>query len=109
MHSTSSNTERITVPTGGGGKYIFGGLGEFANNATGIRQIVIRQNGTTEIAYASGPGDASGTCPMSVTATYALSAADYIEMRYWQDSGGFLNVIVSGNRNPEFWAAWQRT
>lgn len=109
MHSTSVNTSRITIPTGGGGKYMFGGLLEFANNGTGLRQIIILRSGTDELTWGPGPGDASATCPLCTTAQWAFSAGDYIELRGYQNSGGNLNIIVSGGRNPELWAAWSRT
>lgn len=37
MHDTSTNTGRLTVPTGGGGFYAIGGTIEFASNSTGRR------------------------------------------------------------------------
>ena len=49
MHDTSSNTSRLTVPSGGG-FYGIGGRIEFAANSTGRRGIQIRLNGTTVIA-----------------------------------------------------------
>lgn len=109
MHSTSSNTSRITVPTGGGGKYLFGGGLQWQTGATGTRLVFMLLNATTLIAEQSAPGNASVSPATSVASVYALSAADYIEMQGYQDSGGGLNVLATSNFSPEFWALFFRT
>src|SRR4051812_2496693 len=39
MHDTSSNTERMTIPSGGGGKYLVGANCAWAPNGTGSRGL----------------------------------------------------------------------
>lgn len=110
MHSTSSNTSRITVPTGGGGKYLMGSLMEFAANATGERGNHLRVNATTFVSkqvQTNSGGIINWTS--SNTSVYALSAADYIECYVFQNSGGNLNLAASGNWSPEVWMFWIRT
>ena len=104
MHSTAANTGRITFTTAGG--YDVGCGVSFAANATGQRDVGIRLNGVTLIAY-----DARPAAPATVGTIFAFStfyefaAGDYIEVVVFQNSGAALNVTASGNISPEFWAA----
>lgn len=110
MHSTSSNTSRYTVPTGGAGKYLFGGLVEFAANVTGGRGVHIKLNATTYIAKSVMQANTDGgTSSATVTSSYAMSAADYIEMFAYQGSGGFINLNSTSAYSPECWSYWLRT
>ena len=106
-HSTSSNTSRLTAPSGGGGVYHITGHATFAANATGIREVRIRLNGATYIAAVSDTTvSASGDHSMVVSCDYKLTAADYVELVVYQSSGGLLNVTFSGNVTPEFSWHW---
>lgn len=107
-HSTASNQSRLTVPSGGGGVYQIGGNATFDANATGIRELRIRLNGTTYIAASSATTvSASGGQSMNVSCDYKLTAADYVELVAYQTSGGLLDVLASSNISPEFWWSWQ--
>ena len=108
VHSTSSNTGRLTIPTGAGGKYLFGGSVVFAFNATGDRGHHGWLNGVTTIVdNAARAGGTFGNA-MTYSAVYALTAADYLTMVCYQGSGGNLNITAAGNYSPEFWAYWLR-
>ncbi len=111
VHSTSVATSRFTIPTGGGGKYIIGGLLSFANNATGNRGGRMRVNGTTDVAGQITAASTGGTdtSDFTITTTYALAAADYVELMGFQSSGGALNMLVQANFSPEAWVTWYRT
>ena len=101
LHSTSSNTGRLTAPITG--LYSVGANVRFASNATGQRQVALRINGTTFIAYVlvqAANGDATF---LNVSTDYQLTAGDYVEVRAYQNSGGNLNVTASANYSPEFW------
>jgi hypothetical protein len=94
LHSTSTNTSRLTVPTGKGGKYLVCGTVAFAANTTGNRGIYIYKNGSI-INYAT----IIQTVTVASNGTFApfsivtqLSAADYIEIFVYQSSGGNLAV-----------------
>ena len=104
MHSTSSNTSRLTATTAG--KYIISGHIEFASNATGRRQIGIRLNGTTFIGFQEWDTNQSSVTLMSITTLYALAATDYVELRVFQTSGGPLDSGKSSNWAPEFMMVW---
>ena len=78
MHSTVSNTGRITATTAG--KYLIGGHIEFAANATGLRELYIRLNGTTinvnAIAAAGATMTSSSTGGAAPSSRFASSARD---------------------------------
>lgn len=106
-HSTSSNTSRLTVPSGGGGLYHIGGCAVFAANATGIREVRILLNGTTILARSGSTSlSASGDHPLAIETDYRLAAADYVELVVYQTSGGNLNVQQSGMASPSFYFRW---
>ena len=110
VHSTSTNTSRFTVPTGGGGKYIATGSITWAANGSGTyRACSLRHNATTRIGQINAAPSASHGSDATVVAIYALAAADYVEMAATQDSGGALNVNVQANYSPEASVFWFRT
>lgn len=110
IHSTSSNTSRLTVPSGAGGKYIFGGGLAWASSASGTyRQSIIKLNAATYIGIQTLAPSASHFSSATIAGVYALAAADYIELWGNQDSGGALNMTVNANYSPEVWMFWFRT
>jgi hypothetical protein len=102
FHSTSSNTSRFTAPTAG--LYEIGGCVRFAANATGQRNIRIRLNGTSDLAFVNIPtSSATAVTILTVSTLYQLSATDYVELVALQNSGGALNAELSADYSPEFW------
>lgn len=94
MHSTASNTSRITIQTDG--RYLFSGTVLFAANATGARSVGFLVNGTT--AYiATSTTNIGGSLAMGVSGMRAivLAAGDYVECRAYQSSGGNLDVTLT--------------
>lgn len=90
MHSTSSNTARLTAPVAG--KYHISGTAQFAANATGFRAAWLRINGSTLIdADQDGAPVASADCFLHVSRDWLFAAADYVELVVEQSSGGSLN------------------
>ena len=106
MHSTSSNTERVTATTAG--RYLFIGNSAFAANATGTRLSQITHSvGPTDIAREWLPiTGAASTTVLNVATIQAMAAAEYMTLQAWQTSGGALNVLSSANYSPEFMAHW---
>jgi len=91
FHSTSSNTSRITIPSGKAGKYLITGLIGFAENAAGTRQVLLFKNGSN-IYFAAQFKPADNTQPQLTFSTIqSLAEADYIEIYAYQSSGGSLN------------------
>ncbi len=107
MHSVSSNTSRLTAPIAG--KYIIMATIGWAANATGLRNVIIKYNGTTHIADVDDNPPGAVAFRQFIVAPYHLAAADYVECMAWQSSGGALNVERSANRFSWFSMVWQGT
>ena len=104
MHSTSTNTSRLTIVTQG--LYAFWGTAGFAASATGYRQLGIRVDGSTFIAVNGVPNNGSGAgVLLSVAGAYYLNAGQYVELCAWQNSGGTLSIASGAAYTPEFTAA----
>lgn len=101
LHSTASNTSRLTAPVAG--IYFVSGNIRWAANGTGRRDLYIVVNGTTTVAADSRP-PVSGADPIdqSISTLVNLAAGDYVELQVYQSSGGALNVEVAGAFSPDF-------
>lgn len=98
FHSTSSNTSRITIPSGKDGKYQIIAQLQYAGNATGQRQVRLTKNGTfTNATIASIVGTPDQA--FQIVEIFDLVATDYIEVAAFQNSGGALNIDVSGTKS----------
>ena len=96
FHSTSSNTSRITIPSGKSGYYRVFINYHFAANTNGIRMAYFVKNGAgtgaiqgSQTLYAPTP---SNVFIATGGTTVNLTAGDYIEMAVQQTSGGSLNL-----------------
>lgn len=94
-HSTSSNTGRLTVPNTG--KYLIFFKVTYEGNTTGIRQILMKKNGTTDIGYIYAPAISVSSTGASSTLTQIVdaTAGDYFTISVYQTSGGTLSVLNS--------------
>jgi len=102
LHSTSSNTGRITASLTG--IYLFGCTVQFAANVTGIRILKFVQNGVTDIGANSEPASGTGTTYLHLTAAAYLVAGNYVEAQVYQTSGAGLATVVEAGNSPVFWA-----
>lgn len=109
LHSTSSNTSRLTVPSGGGGKYLMGSSISMAANATGIRSIRILSGGVLLLTQVNQPGSSAVAFDVPIVTLAGLSAADYIETEAFQSSGGNLTITYSSAAHPNMWFTWIRS
>jgi hypothetical protein len=103
-HSTATNTGRITIPTGKGGYYSVSFQLRFDASATGRRIGYLYKNGTTELWSTQVNGTATNETVLDGTYIVSLAAADYIECRTYQNSGGAINVL-----NPEPYSFFSAT
>ena len=88
-HSTSSNTSRITIPSGKTGKFLlFFNL--FYDSGSGLTNINIAKNGSNIGRYDQNMGL---TKTQSVTEVLNLTAGDYLELTIYQTTGGNLTTI----------------
>ena len=97
IHSTSSNTGRLTATTAG--KYGMGGNAQWSADPVNAT-IYIKLNGATFIAQ---DGVVADYRVMNISTEYDLAAGDYIELAVKQISGGPINIEAASNISPEFW------
>jgi hypothetical protein len=93
FHSTTTNTSRITIPTGLGGYYLVN-MTQRWDPSTGVAKTMqLYKNGSAVFTYDTGA--ATGLYPMYSRSTIVkLNAGDYIEMYVYQNSGG--NLVFYG-------------
>lgn len=90
LHSTSSNTSRITPNVAGW--YRISATIHWAANATGRRATAVSKNGSIAAYGQISPGSSVGTTSTVITRTLqANGTTDYFEVFAYQDSGGALN------------------
>jgi hypothetical protein len=95
FHDPSTNSSRITIPSGFAGKYLITATIGIAASATGNRYCAIYKNGVLD-ASTRAPANAAALSATLLTASTVLSltATDYVEMYGFQDSGGALNALA---------------
>lgn len=102
MHSTVSNTGRITIATTG--IYILTASIQWAANATGKRVLLLYVDGTDDYGRLEIPAvTGGGTTSMTINSVpRQLTAGQYAECWVFQDSGGALDI----NAQPYFGVHW---
>jgi hypothetical protein len=105
MHSTSSNTSRLTCVKAG--KYQIGASVQISNSDADAMWVwaAIRLNGTTYIAeFANSSAGFNGR--VNPNTQYQLAVGDYVEVKVRQNNTDADTEIaaVVGNSSPEFWA-----
>ena len=93
FHSTSTNTSRITIPSGAAGYYQINGAARWADNTTGVRVTAIYKNGSLWVRNLSTANVGSGSINIIVPIIMNLAEGDYIEVFAYQNSGGSLDVV----------------
>ena len=94
FHSTSTNTSRITIPTGLAGWYVINAKFRWDKNATGIRLLKIKKNGSEINAAPEQLGSSTVFMGNELNIIDYLVAGDYIEFGAFQTSGGALNAYL---------------
>jgi len=92
FHSTSTNTDRITIPAGLAGKYMIVQQMRFDSNSTGFRRADIDLNASTSLAVATANGVNGVATVITATAIQNLSVGDIVRAEVYQTSGGALNA-----------------
>lgn len=92
IHSTSSNTGRLTAPKSG--VYTVSAFVGWTTNATGDRYLAIRRNGEEAKKIAADRRGASNITGQEshVTAPLFLNAGEYVDIVVYQGSGGALTL-----------------
>jgi hypothetical protein len=100
IHSTSSNTDRLTATTAG--KYFIFVQINWATNSTGRRKVYLEVNGSTIIAMHIQVGTVGYETFQNLATHYNLAAGDYVKTKVYQDSGGALNCESNSPFTLEF-------
>jgi len=97
FHSTVTNTNRITIPSGKGGKYLILATVHFDDiNTTGIRRLLLWKNGGTELITSRRKPIISDWNVNSVSWIGDLAATDYVSVVATQTSGGNASLAAGG-------------
>ena len=94
FHDNTTNNTRLTIQSGLGGEYIVSAFGEMDLGADDFARVGIRVNGSSfavEHSITTGTFD-DPAHTLSVSTIYDLSSGDYIEMTWFQNSGGALTL-----------------
>lgn len=105
FHSTASNTERITIPSGSGITLVeFVAQVRFAANSTGRRVVTLLKNGGSEATHSMHsnmmPITDSGiyTDVVLTSGPYECTGGDYFQINAYQASGSTINALATGLR-----------
>jgi hypothetical protein len=93
FHSTSTDTSRITIPSGKGGKYQILANITWNTSAVGERYLSLLKNGSEVFRTFLGVPTSLGQITSSLATIEALAVSDYIEIRILQTSGGNLTAL----------------
>jgi hypothetical protein len=111
FHDNSTNTSRVTIPSGYAGRYLLSTtLNYDQSNGTGQRQAGFAKNGSVQQSTIIGAGSGgvpSATLTVDYTLILNLTVGDYVEVYGYQTSGGALSV--SGNANGQGWSIFNVT
>jgi len=99
---TSGSPTRFTVPVTG--LYLIHGFVEWNNGSTsGLRRLWIRRNGADILAKEEdGITTHTNKVQQTISTTYLLTAADYVELYARQSSGGSLDILQQNYWSPVF-------
>jgi hypothetical protein len=93
MHSTVTNTSRITIQTEG--RYLFISTVVFAAGGAGTRQIVFRIDGVTSLGGQLLSPAASGSTRLCAPFSSPLTVGQYLEVVVVQTQGANLGVTLN--------------
>jgi hypothetical protein len=100
FHSTTTNTSRITIPSGKAGKYSIAFNVMYDPSVTGSRSINVYKNGATLMGSGEVQGSAGSYVYNSGFFIAELAVADYLEFMIYQTSGGALTVFCRDREKP---------
>jgi hypothetical protein len=107
-HDNSTNTDRITIPSGKAGYYLLSARANFAASSTGIRIGMIRKNaGADQLARFTMNNETAAADTVLETSTIVnLSVGDYVVFEVYQDGSGSLNLQGGGEQYTAFSALY---
>lgn len=93
MHSTATNTSRITIGTAG--VYTVTGFVLSAASVAAFNYLYIFKNGAalpSNTGILAGSKDGGNAIITQITVTLSLAAADYVELAFYHNNTGAINV-----------------
>jgi hypothetical protein len=96
-HSTSSNTNRITIPSGKTGYFLIVATIRFTQSSNGYRTMGILKNGSSMVEISTNNAFGQNASVTNSIIVYAVPG-DYYSLTAFQTSGGSLEL--SGSSNP---------
>lgn len=103
-HDNAVNNTRYTAQAGG--QYLCIASIPWANNATGVRRLDFRKNGTTFYSGSSYAAGAATRVVSNASRIIELTFGDYIEVSVNQTSGGALNADGTVNEGLVLDVMW---
>ena len=103
FHSTSTNTSRITIPTGKAGKYLLTFAAFYENGGTSNSpRYRFKKNGTVIVSVQE---SAQFQMALTLSTIVSLAVGDYVEIFIFHNSGGSAGTVYSGE-NSNFTATF---
>ena len=101
----NSSNYRFTVPSGEGGKYfVFGGVRPNTSTDYEYSEAYISVNGSNKLQTT---GRNIGRDSRILNGILDLSAGDYLELQYYQDSGGDITVSGNSTQHRSYFGAYK--
>lgn len=97
LHEGASS--RLNILAGGAGYWWFGANVTWAQNATGVRMIVLARNGVLHRGLSLELGSASIFVPSNLSTIVDAADGDYYEILAYQNSGGALACGFTSSTN----------
>lgn len=105
FHDNSTNTGRITIPTGYAGKYLMTAQLS-TNNGDQTHTSAFKKNGANFNTFPSGKSVQSGAGCSSNTLIMDLAVGDYVEISQYSSSGVQVDSTAQNDRPTVFACQW---
>jgi hypothetical protein len=93
MHSTVTNTSRITFTTAG--RYLVSATLVFGSNVTGIRILSFFVDATTRYEMVAVAANTGGNTTLSGSRAFSFTAGQFVEVQGFQSSGGNIDLALN--------------
>ena len=106
FHDNSTNTSRITIPSGYAGKYRFTGFANASAAGDNTHTCAIAKNGTNQMISGGWKGPSTGDGNYTASIILDLAVGDYVEFMVYQQVAATLNSTAQNARPTTFSAEY---
>jgi len=106
FHDNSTNTSRITIPSGYAGKYQLSGSVNASAAGDNTHTCAIAKNGTNQCISGGWKGPSTGDGNYTVSIILDLAVSDYVEFMVYQQVAATLNSTAQNARPTFFYAEY---